>query len=85
LNKSKLLKHYTIINGKAMTHCMSSSKIKIKANHRKRGTYINDCSLSWLGTGASIKSDSVKHVTWVQTSPLSEILIHHKYQLDCII
>ena len=31
-------------------------------------THMHDRSLSWLGTGTSIKSDSVKLALWVQNS-----------------
>ena len=34
---------------------------------------IHDHSLSWLGTGPSVKNDGVKLVLCAQTSPLSEM------------
>jgi len=37
-------------------------------------TKIHDRSLSWLGTGTSIKSGGVKLVLWTQTSPLSAMI-----------
>ena len=36
-------------------------------------THIHDRSLSWIGTGTSIKSGGVKLVLWTQTSILSDI------------
>ena len=38
-------------------------------------THIHDRSLSWLGTGTSIKSGGVKLVLWAQNSPISKIKI----------
>jgi hypothetical protein len=37
-------------------------------------TQIHGHSLSWLGTGTSIKSDKVELVLWAQTFPLSEMM-----------
>jgi hypothetical protein len=37
-------------------------------------TQIHDRSLSWLGIDTSIKSGGVKLVSWVQTSPSSEMM-----------
>ena len=34
---------------------------------------IHDCSLSWFGTGTSIKSSVIKLILWTKTSPLSEM------------
>jgi hypothetical protein len=40
---------------------------------------MHDYSLSWLGTGTSIKSGRVKLVLWTQTIPLSEMMQSCKY------
>ena len=39
----------------------------------------------WLGTGTSIKSGKAKLAVWVQTSPISEImmLLHFYKKIDC--
>jgi hypothetical protein len=37
-------------------------------------THVHDCSLSWLGTGTSIKRGGVKLVLWIQIFPLSEMM-----------
>ena len=39
---------------------------------------LHDCSLCWLGTGDSIKSDRVKLVLWGQISPLVEKMQPYK-------
>ena len=41
-------------------------------------TQIYDRSLSWLGTGTSIKSGGIKLVLWTQTSNLSEMMWSYK-------
>jgi hypothetical protein len=41
-------------------------------------TYIQDRSLSWLGTDIQIKSGGVKLVLLVETSPLGEMMKRYK-------
>ena len=41
-------------------------------------TQIYDLSLSWLGTGTSIKSGGIKLVLWTQTSNVSEMMWSYK-------
>ena len=40
--------------------------------------HLHSSSLSWHGTGTSIKSDGVKLVLWAQTSSQSEMMCHVK-------
>jgi hypothetical protein len=42
---------------------------------------IHDCSLSWLGTDISVKSDRVKLVLWAQTSLLIVMMWSYKWFL----
>ena len=42
---------------------------------------IHDCSLSWLGTDISVKSDRVKLVLWAQTSLLNVMMWSYKWFL----
>ena len=52
-----------------------SSKIeKTEAIIDTVNIHIRNRSLSWLGTGTSIKSDRVKLDLWEQTSPLNEMI-----------
>jgi hypothetical protein len=50
------------------------------SNQKKTGKidtsniYINNRSLSWLGTGTSINSGRIKLVLWTQALPLSELV-----------
>jgi hypothetical protein len=41
-------------------------------------TQLHDCSLCWIGTRNSIKSDRVKLVLWAQISPLVEMMQPYK-------
>jgi hypothetical protein len=41
-------------------------------------TQIHDRSLSWIGTGISIKSGGVKLVLWAQSSPRFEMMLSCK-------
>ena len=43
---------------------------------------MQDSSLSWLGTGTSVKSGRVKLVLWTQTSPPCEIMMSCKCELN---
>ena len=55
-----------------------NSKKKKKSQEQMQNTpktHIHDRSLSWLGTGTSIKSGGVKLVLWAQNSPISKIKI----------
>ena len=63
-------------------YCPNNSKIKYQ-NRRKRqidttNTQIRDLSISWFGTGTSIKSGGIKLVLWVQFSPVSEMMLSRK-------
>ena len=50
------------------------------SNQKKTGKidtsniYINNRSLSWLGTGTSINSGRIKLVLWTEVLPLSEMM-----------
>ena len=47
----------------------SSIKIIERGKIDTRNTQIHELSLSWFGTGTSIKSGSVKLILWTQISP----------------
>ena len=73
---SYLNKHST----NKIPHCRNSSKILYKIVERATiyTSYkqIHDCSLSWLGTDTSVKSDRVKLELWAQTSLLNKWFLH---------
>ena len=52
----------------------SNIKIVERGNIDTPNTQLHDSSLSWLGTGTSIKSGGVKRVLWTQTSSISEMM-----------
>jgi hypothetical protein len=63
-------------------HCPNNSKSNIKIVERGKSdttnTQIRDRSISWFGTGTSIKSGGIKLVLWVQFFPLSEMMLSCK-------
>jgi hypothetical protein len=64
----------------------SNRKIVELAKIDTSNTHIHDHSLSLLGTGTSVESDSVKLGQWVQISPLSEMMQScKKIVLICIL
>jgi hypothetical protein len=74
-NKCMLLDKYYHTLGtvpKSNKNITESDKIDIL------NTQIHDCSLSWLGTGTSIKSGRVKLVLLAYTSTISEMMLSCK-------
>ena len=52
----------------------SNIKIVERGQMDTPNTQLHDCSSSWISTGTSIKSGSVKLVLWAQASCLSEMM-----------
>jgi hypothetical protein len=78
LNSSKIIIPTFLNSSKIIIpNCLNSSKIQEQMVERGKidtpKTHIHDNSLSWLGTGMSIRSGWVKTVLWLQISPLSVI------------
>jgi hypothetical protein len=53
---------------------LTKIKVQIKRNRVKTDTHVRDSSLSWLGSGTSIKSDEVKLALWLQASLHNELM-----------
>ena len=68
--------HRQVKNEKKTHTVITIPKSNIKIVKRDKfdhpSTHIHDHTLTWHGTGTSIKSGGVDLVTWIQRSPLSK-------------
>ena len=74
---------------KKLPHCRKNPKSNIKIVYRDKidipNVLIHNRSLSWLGTGTSIKCGGVKLVLWAQAPSVKNIICSKFFFAECYV